>query len=224
MPKGLLEKGIRRYDNHVWVTHALPQPHRRSIRLKGYDYRQAGMYFFTICTKDRAYLFGEVVDGEMRLNEMGEIVRHCWLTIPEHFPHALLDEFMVMPNHVHGIILLTDPDVGRSKNVGATHASPLPTNVSSTQPRGPHRQSIASIVGSFKSAATKRINEHRNMPGFPVWQRNYYEHIIRNEESLTQIRQYILNNPGQWEFDRENPNAPLANSHSRLQKEEPWHV
>lgn len=170
------------------------RPNRRSIRLKGYDYSQAGAYFVTICTQDRVYLFGEVVDGEMRLNEWGEIVRQCWFDIPAHFPKAALDEFVVMPNHIHGIIVLVDSPVG------ATHASPLPT-----QPRGPQRQSIASIVGSYKSAVAKRINQQRGTPGAPVWQRNYYEHIIRNDESLNRIRQYIAENPLRWEVDRENP-------------------
>ena len=175
--------------------------HRRSIRLKGYDYTQAGAYFVTICTKDRACLFGDVADSVMRLNQMGHIVRQCWLAIPEHFPHVLLDEFVVMPNHVHGIIVIM-----ATHDVGATRASPLQDDTP-TRPRGPQRQSVASIVGSFKSAATKRINEHRGTPGAPVWQRDYFEHIIRNDESLNRTREYILNNPLQWALDRENPLA-----------------
>jgi len=179
--------------------------HRRSIRLKGYDYTQAGAYFITICTKDRACLFGDVADGVMRLNQMGHIVRQCWLEIPEHFPHVVLDEFVVMPNHVHGIIVIVaTPNVGATHDVGATHASPLPNDDTSTRPRGPQRQSVASIVGSFKSAATKRINEHRGTPGAPVWQRNYFEHIIRSEDSLNRIRKYIADNPARWGYDREN--------------------
>jgi putative transposase len=187
-------EGIMKYDPE--------RHHRHSIRLKGYDYTQAGAYFVTVCTKDRACLFGDVADGEMRLNQIGYIVRQCWLAIPEHFPRVLLDEFMVMPNHVHGIIVI----IRATHNVGATHASPQP-NASPlrARPHGPQRQSVASIVGSFKSAATKRINEHRGTPGTPVWQRNYYEHIIRNDESLNRIRQYIMNNPLQWTLDRENP-------------------
>jgi len=110
----------------VGVTHASPLHHRRSIRLKGYDYTRAGAYFVTICTKDRTCLFGDVADGVMRLNQMGHIVRQCWLAIPEHFPHVLLDEFVVMPNHVRGIIvIMATHDVGARHAVGATHASPL---------------------------------------------------------------------------------------------------
>jgi REP element-mobilizing transposase RayT len=174
--------------------------HRRSIRLKGYDYTQAGAYFVTICTKDRACLFGHVADGVMRLNQMGHIVRQCWLAIPDHVPHVLLDEFVVMPNHVHGIIVIMP-----THDVGATHASPRPNHDTPTRPRGPQRQSLGSIVGSFKSAVTKRINELRGTPGAPVWQRNYYEHIIRNDDDMARIRKYIVNNPLQWALDRENP-------------------
>ena len=110
-----------------------------------------------------------------------------------------------MPNHVHGIIVIM-----ATHDVGATHASPLQNDDTPTQPRGPQRQSVASIVGSFKSAATNRINEHRGTPGAPVWQRNYFEHIIRDDESLNRIREYILNNPLQWALDRENPLAQGA--------------
>jgi putative transposase len=124
------------------------------------------------------------------------------LAIPDHFPHVLLDEFVVMPNHVHGIIVIMPTHA-----VGATHASPLQNDDTPTRPRGPQRQSVGSIVGSFKSAATKRINEQRGTPGAPVWQRDYFEHIIRNDESLNRIREYILNNPLQWALDRENPLA-----------------
>ena len=120
--------------------------HRRSIRLKGYDYTRAGAYFVSICTKDRACLFGDVADGVMRLNQMGHIVRQCWLAIPDHFPHVLLDEFVVMPNHVHGILVIMP-----THDVGATHASPLQNDDTPTRPRGPQPRSVASIVGSFSS-------------------------------------------------------------------------
>ena len=170
--------------------------HRRSIRLKGYDYTQPGAYFITLCTHDRAHLFGEVVDGEMRLNEWGEIVRDEWFKTAQVRPYVQLrdDEFVVMPNHIHGIIWIVG-DVG----VGATR------RVAPTTPRGPAPQSIGAIIGQFKSAVTKRMNELRNTPGALVWQRNYYEHIIRNERALNAIRQYIEENPLRWELDRYNP-------------------
>jgi len=171
--------------------------HRRSIRLKGYDYTQLGAYFVTIVTRDRTCLFGEIAEGAVRLNQMGHIVRECWLAIPDHFPHAMLDEFVVMPNHVHGIIVLNG-----TENVGARHAVPLPEQFGKPIPG-----SIPTIIRSFKSAVTKRINDHRGTPGVPVWQRNYYEHIIRNEDDLEAIRRYIACNPLRWHLDRENVHA-----------------
>ncbi len=130
---------------------------RRSIRLRGYDYTHPGAYFVTIVTQDRVHLFGEVVGGDIRLNAYGQIVRRCWQEIPMHFPNAALDDFVVMPNHVHGIIVLTDTNV-----VGATHASPQPhENASPARPHGPQRRSVASIVGSFKSVVARRINALR---------------------------------------------------------------
>lgn len=175
--------------------------HRRSIRLKGYDYTRVGAYFVTIVTKNRVCLFGEMVNGEMVANEYGVIVRECWLAIPDHFPHAALDEFIVMPNHVHGIVVLNE-----TTTVGARHAVPLhnPTSQQREQFGKPVAGSIATIVRSFKSAATKRINEHRGTPGAPVWQRNYFEHIIRSEDSLNRIRKYIADNPARWGYDCEN--------------------
>ncbi|OGQ81235.1 MAG: transposase [Deltaproteobacteria bacterium RIFCSPLOWO2_12_FULL_60_19] len=179
--------------------------HRRSIRIRGYDYLQGGMYFVTICTRDRESLFGEVVDGGMRLNPCGEIARICWAEIPEHFPHAVLDLFVVMPNHIHGIVV-----------VGARHAVPLQ---SSPECFGkPIAGSIPTVVRSFKSAVAKRVNALRGTPGIPVWQRNYYEHVVRDEESLNRIRQYVADNPTRWAFDRENPRA------TNPETVEPWRV
>ena len=169
---------------------------RKAIRLKGWDYRAPAGYFVTICTHDRVPLFGRVVDGEMVLNAFGEIVRACWQEIPEHFPHVELDAFVVMPNHVHAIISIVD-------SVGATHASPLQRDT----PRGPAPGSLGAIVGSFKSAVSRRINMLRNTPGAPVWQRNYYEHIIRTDRALNAIRRYIADTPLRWHLDRYNPHA-----------------
>lgn len=173
--------------------------HRRFIRLKGHDYAQAGAYFITIVARDRVCLFGEVADAEMHPNDAGRIVDRCWRDIPAHFPNFELDAFVVMPNHVHGIIVMV-----RDPPVGATHASPLPDTAT---PRGPKRQSLGAVVGSFKSAASKYINALYGNPDTTLWQRNYYEHVIREEESLNRIRQYILHNPVRWAFDRENPEA-----------------
>ncbi len=174
--------------------------HRRSIRLKGYDYTQPGAYFITICTKDRAHLFGEVVNGEMRLNDAGRIVWEEWFKTATLRPYVQLneDEFVVMPNHIHGIIWIVD-DVGATRRVAPTRVAPT-----MDAPHGPKSGSIGAIIGQFKSVTTKRINDLRGTPGVPVWQRNYYEHIIRNEEALERIRTYIQTNPLRWAFDREN--------------------
>ncbi len=176
--------------------------HRHSLRLKGYDYAQPGAYFVTICTQDRACLFGTVVDGQMRLNEYGEIVRATWLDLPNHLPHVELDAFVVMPNHVHGIIVINDNPVGAG-SVGAG-SEPAPTT-------GPtRRHGLPEIIRQFKTFSARRINQTRGTPGAPVWQRNYYEHVIRTEESLHRIREYVLSNPMRWTTDRENPRCPRA--------------
>jgi REP element-mobilizing transposase RayT len=175
--------------------------HRRSIRLKGYHYTQPGAYYITLCTKARQCLFGDVVKGEMRLNSLGYIAFTCWQEIPNHFPHVELDVFVIMPNHLHGILVITDT------LVGATHASPLHrTNaLPKRHPCGPSPKSVGAIVGSYKSAVTKRINTICNTKGNSIWQRNYYEHISRDEASVHNIRQYIVENPWRWADDPENP-------------------
>ncbi|WP_036199620.1 transposase [Meiothermus ruber] len=174
--------------------------HRRSVRLKGYDYTQAGAYFITICAQNRECLFGDVVDGEMRLNEIGLIVRDEWLKTAILRPSVVLDEYVVMPNHIHGVIIITDDCRGTLHGRGTLQRAPTIEQFGK-----PTSNSIPTIVRLFKSATTKRINEHRGTPGMPVWQRNYYEHIIRNDASLNRIRQYIVNNPIKWGLDRENP-------------------
>jgi len=173
------------------MIHHPDKYHRQSIRLKNYDYTQAGAYFVTICTHKRECVLGDVVNGEMRLNELGQVVEMEWLKTAEIRDNVELDEFVVMPNHIHGIIVITE------SCVGATSRSPLRN--------GPAPKSIGAIVAGFKSAATKRINELCGIPRAPVWQRNYYEHVIRNEDDLNEIREYILSNPVKWELDSENP-------------------
>ncbi|MBL7074123.1 transposase [candidate division KSB1 bacterium] len=175
--------------------------HRRSIRLKEYDYSQAGVYFITICTKNRECLFGRVVNGLMELSPFGVIAHQFWFEIPKHFDNVELDEFNAMPNHIHGIIEITS-DNQIAYNVGAIRELPLPKLPIHVQRR---KMLIPRIVGYYKMNTAKRINQMRNTPGIPVWQRNYYEHIIRNEDDLNKIRRYIINNPIKWESDRENP-------------------
>jgi len=167
---------------------------RRSIRLKGYDYSGAGAYFVMIVTQDRLCLFGEVLGGEIRLNDAGRMAEQCWYDIPIHFPNIVLDEFIVMPNHVHGVVTITN-------SVGAKDYSPLPLTIQ-PPPIGTSK-TVGSVVRGFKVGVTKWFRN--NSETYTVWQRNYHEHIIRNEKSLNRIREYILDNPLRWDMDRENP-------------------
>jgi len=173
------------------VAAGFTSKNRRSIRLQDYDYTLAGAYFVTIVTQDRRCLFGEVVNGEFQANVFGQIVLNEWEKSGQIRKEIELDAFVVMPNHVHGIIVIA-AGMGR-----ATGRSPLQL--------GPAKRSVGAFVGGFKAAVTQRINGTRGMPGVSVWQRNYFEHVIRNEASLNRIRQYIADNPMRWEFDRENP-------------------
>ena len=158
--------------------------HRRSMRLHGYDYRHNGAYFVTICTHNRTSLFGEIKNNEMRLTAAGTVAHRVWEEIPQHFSNVATDAFIVMPNHVHGIIVIAN-------TLQPPHQSP--------------KSALGTIVGSYKSAVTKQINRGRGTPGASVWQRNYYEHVIRDETSLHDIRQYIVHNPAKWDDDPENP-------------------
>ena len=164
--------------------------HQRSILLKEYDYSQPGAYFVTIAAFQHECLFGEIINQELRLNEYGKIAEECWRTIPEHFPNVELGAYVAMPNHVHGIIVIHENK--SLPSVGARHASPL-------RPHGAKPNSLGAIVGSFKSAVTKRIGQKN------IWQRNYYEHIIHNEKEWDKIHRYIESNPVNWELDNETP-------------------
>ncbi|MBK9924982.1 MAG: transposase [Anaerolineales bacterium] len=166
--------------------------HRRSIRLKGFDYAQSGGYFITIVTYHRDLLFGEVVNKEMRLNEFGKIADECWRAIPEHFPNVELGAFVIMPKHVHGIVVINND--GR----GTIYRAPT-----QEQFQKPVKGSIPTIIRTFKSAVTRLIGREHNATG--IWQKNYYEHIIRNHEDWDRIHQYIKSNPSMWAEDEENP-------------------
>ena len=307
--------------------------HRRSIRLKGYDYSQAGAYFITICTQDRACLFGKVVNGEMQLNDAGRMVLAEWNMLPERFPHVVLDAFVVMPNHVHGIVVITNPatddtattaptivgtglvpvpnagtmgavpdagtmgavpdagtmgavpdagtmgavpdagtmgavpnagtmgavpdagmmgavpdagmmgavpDDGATTRVAPTAATivgtglvPVPDDGATTRVAPTVGDIVAptvgDIVGAFKSRVTVEYIRGVKTSGWPpfrgrLWQRNYYEHIIRNERALNAIRQYIIENPRRWQMDRENEARtapdPLAQAIWNMLKQE----
>ena len=173
--------------------------HRRSIRLKDYDYSQAGAYYITIVSNQRAFLFGRIVNAEVQLSDCGRIADECWRAIPEHFPNLELDAYVIMPNHIHGILVIHENGMATnpSPSAGARHASPL-------RPHGVEPGSLGAIVGSFKSAVTKRIG--REIKPTSIWQRNYYEQVIRDERDLNRIRGYIQSNPANWEGDKENSN------------------
>jgi putative transposase len=183
--------------------------HRRSLRLKDYDYATAGAYFVTICTQHRECLFGEIVAGVMRLNDAGDLIHDVLSQLSIKYAGVEIDEFIVMPNHIHKIVLL-------NMNVGAGPRA-CPDNVGPNiqllrgQPHGvAPTMSLPDVVHRFKSLTTARyvhgVKRKAWLP-FPgkLWQRNYYEHIIRNEYDLNEIREYILYNPLKWELDMENP-------------------
>ncbi|MGK7952752.1 MAG: transposase [Xenococcaceae cyanobacterium] len=190
--------------------------HRRSIRLPGYDYSQTGFYFVTICCYQRQCLFGDIVDGFMRLNQYGEIVAETYQWLSQRYPYLILDEWIIMPNHFHGIMVITDqPRRGSSRTAPTGYVAPTLTRndivlTDKNLPINPElkRKPLGRLIGAFKTVSTKQINLIRNSPGTPVWQRNYYEHIIRNEELLNKIREYIINNPVSWQNDQLHPNNP----------------
>jgi REP element-mobilizing transposase RayT len=252
--------------------------HRRSIRLKGFDYTTSGAYFITICTHHRECLFGEIVDGIMQLNALGQIAQRHWLKLPNHHRHLSLDKFVIMPDHMHGILVLHDAPVGAGfdgtvselttnglhkpaptsrhdgdragfdgtgselttngvhKPAAAEHhdcdwagfdntGSELTTNVSpkpaptsrhdcdntmpeltangsykpAPTPASTKRHGVSEIIRGFKTFSARRINQMRRSPGIPVWQRNFYERIIRDDEAMQRIRRYIQANPSSWQ-------------------------
>jgi REP element-mobilizing transposase RayT len=215
--------------------------HRRSIRLQDYDYSREGLYFITLCCQDRAHLFGEILDGEMILNDAGLQAQKCWQDIPNHFPNAFLHEYIIMPNHIHGIIEFVganqySPNNNSPNNNSPNNNSPnngSPNNGSPNQTfsdngndvenndkakdlelvngtknfsplpnatwRSPSK-TIGSVIRGFKIGVTKWMRNNTTVVN--VWQRNYYDHIIRNEQDYERISEYIKNNPILWKEDR----------------------
>jgi putative transposase len=186
---------------------------RRTIRLPGYDYSRSGGYFVTICTHNRDYLFGEIKNGEMRLHEFGEIVAMEWAQTPSIRPRIALDVFCVMPNHFHGIIVIKNElcDMGVFSCRGTLQRAPTVQFPPKMEHFGkPTSDTIPTIVRLFKSSTTKRINTKRETSGSPVWQRNYYEHVIRDDDELNRIREYVGANPANWDRDEENPERIIS--------------
>ena len=174
---------------------------RPSIRLKDYDYSKAGAYFITICVQNREHLLGAIENNEMKLNEAGRIAYNEWIKTPEMRPTIELDAFVIMPNHIHGILIINDPDTGR----GTMHRAPTGNRNNQVEQFGkPTSNTIPTIIRGYKSSVTKQINILCNKPGMPFWQRNYYEHIIRSREELNRINEYIINNPAKWDEDQYN--------------------
>jgi REP element-mobilizing transposase RayT len=186
---------------------------RRSVRLRGYDYAFRGFFFVTICTHNKQPSLARIIDYQAQLSEIGKVVAECWKQIPVHFPRVRLDEWIIMPNHMHGILILKYPgsvnarasnNTGASKNEGT--ACRRPTNLGALASYEtvfeefgrPVAASLATIVRSFKSAVSKKVREEFGTANLPVWQRSYFEHVIRDEDSLNKIRNYIWENPIQW--------------------------
>jgi putative transposase len=169
-------------------------PRRKSLRLAGYDYKQQGVYFVTLCTRDKLCLFGQISDGTMRLNQYGQNAESVWQELPLQYPDINNSIFIVMPNHIHGLISLQE-----IKRAGFEKSweKPAPTRPFT----------LSEIVRAFKTYSSRKINQLRHTPGVHIWQRGYYEHIIQSENEYNQIGEYILFNPAKWELDRENPNA-----------------
>jgi len=194
-----------------------PDVHRRrSIRLRGYDYSQAGAYFVTICVQGRVCLLGDVVDGQMQLNEAGRIAQYVWNELPQRFPGIALDQYAIMPNHVHGIIVLVGAQFIAPNdaliNQGVINQGVINQGVIN-QGVINHAPTLGEIVRTFKAVTTRRIRLLR--VSYFAWQRNYYEHIIRNDGELNRAREYIVSNPSGWQLDQLHPDNPLETTASR---------
>lgn len=157
--------------------------HRKSIRLRNYDYSQAGAYFITICTQNKECLFGDIIDDEMQFNDAGRIIQVIWNEIPMHYPLVELDEFVIMPNHFHAIFYILPSEPGA--------ASSAPT--------------VGQIMRRFKSMSAVAINKSLGRSSQPLWQRNYWERVARDEKELHGLQKYIVNNPRQWVLDKLHP-------------------
>jgi putative transposase len=186
---------------------------RRSVRWKRYDYTSAGFYYVTLCAEGRQCIFGEIRDGAVVLNEVGHLVRSCWEEIPAHFSRVELDAWILMPNHLHGLLRLHPKDVGAQHAAPSVAPDPPPRFVNSGafRPRlAPPRvkvepSSLSAIVRSFKSASSLAVNRMRELAGVSIWQRNLHEHVVRDNVELERIRSYIKDNPSRWDEDLENP-------------------
>ncbi|MEK6557271.1 MAG: transposase [Candidatus Margulisiibacteriota bacterium] len=202
---------------------------RRSIRLKGHDYSQEGTYFITLVTHNRLNIFGDIIDGSMVLNDIGIKAKEYWLEITEHYPQTQLDEYVIMPNHIHGIIKIVASAKATTVTVRANNYSPQLPQRDNETPQGAERpkgtsKTIGAIVRGYKIGLTKWIKENNEedivrannyspqRDSQKIWQRNYYDHIVRNDDELNRIRAYIRTNPINWGKDQENAIEPSVSS------------
>ena len=153
---------------------------RKLNRLQDYDYSREGYYFVTVCVQDKQRIFGEIHHGEMALNKYGNIINDAWRWLGDQYDYVALDECVIMPDHIHGIICIYNARRGGSRTA-------------------PTIKPLGRLIGAFKTVSTKHINQMRNTPGMQLWQRSFYDHIIRSEEDLNRVREYIANNPLQWD-------------------------
>jgi putative transposase len=172
-------------------------PRRKSMRLVNCDYSRIGPYFVTICTQGMRYTLGSIESGNVRLATAGHIVQQEWLALPSRFPGLVLDEFVIMPNHMHALLAF----------VGAGLAPPGVATRATPASEWNQRPTLPSVLCAFKSISTRIANQDAGTPGRNVWQRGYYEHIVRNSQDMKNVQRYILENPSRWAFDTENPSS-----------------
>ena len=165
------------------------RPQWKNIRLKGCDYSTPDAYLVTVCTNEHKCIFGRIEKRQVVLNEIGNLVKECWQKIPEQFPNLQLNEFIVMPDHLHGIIIIRDK---------AREACLDPAR----EPAGSRKKTLGAVVGCFKSLVTRRVRRSGFFRGKAIWQRGYYEHVVTNKADLENIRDYIANNPARWSFEK----------------------
>ncbi len=187
----------------------------RSTRLPGWDYSRSGYYFVTICTNDRACTFGEIENGRMTLTDIGKVADQCWRDIPDHFPFVQLDAFVIMPNHVHGIVVIVDAPANSDRRDVACNASTIRNaNTAQFSRISPKQGSLSSVIRSYKSAVTRFA--HRAHPNQAFrWQARFHDRIIRNEKELWRVRRYIQNNVLKWAEDQENQDMKREAKHHR---------
>jgi REP element-mobilizing transposase RayT len=189
---------VRRFfirQNFILMTYNLVRHNRKSIRLKGYDYSQPGEYFITICTHDKKCVFGKVIEEKIILSPIGEIAKKCWEEIPEHYPKVELDEYIIMPNHIHGIIIMSEGRDLINQILTTENNFPLMKNP---------KETLGKIIRYYKARSTKLIHNSGYIDF--QWQSLFYDRIVRSDNELNNIRDYITNNPLKWYLDEENPN------------------